>query len=79
MKHVISFKMIPSETGLTSDEGQARVEVEALRQGAPVPGRHLPPVANGKVFKAMLHLRLGRTVHKDKNERRFIGTADVHL
>lgn len=52
--------------GLTSNEGQAWVEVEALRQGAPVPGRHLPPVANGKVFEMMLHLRLGQTVHKAK-------------
>lgn len=58
--------MVPGDTVLTSDEGQAWVEVEALRQGAPVPGRHLPPVANGKVFEAMLDLRLGQTVHKAK-------------
>lgn len=66
MKHVISFKVIPGDTGLRSEEGQAWVEVEALRQGAPVPGRHLPPDADGKVFEAMLHLRVGQTVHKAK-------------
>lgn len=64
MKHVISFKKVPGDTALPSDEGQAWVEVEALGQGAPVPGRHLPPVADGEVFEAMLHLRLGQTVHK---------------
>ena len=42
----------------TSNEGEAWVEVKALREGAPFLGRHLPLVAYGKVFKVIHHLRL---------------------
>lgn len=53
---LFQFKMISAHAVMTSDE--ARVEVKALREGAPFLGRHLPPVANGKVFKATHDLHL---------------------
>lgn len=54
---VISNKKNLAHAVLTSDEGEAWVEVKALGQGAPVFGWHLPIVAQWKVFKLRHDLR----------------------
>lgn len=56
------FKSDPG-SWVTSVEGEAWVEVEVLGEGAPVLGGHLPPAADGEVFKASHDLRSGETAH----------------
>lgn len=55
--------MILAHAVMKSEEGEAWVEVKVLREGAPFLGRHLPPAANGKIFKLTHDLRLRKKLN----------------